>query len=64
MLAVELEELSHEDARGALLARVAWAGLKDVVVVEQLPMDKRHNAKIDYPALRKLLAARYFRTFS
>ena len=64
VLAVELEGLSHEDARRALLARLAWAGLKDVIVVEQLPMDKRHNAKIDYPALRKLLAARYFRTFS
>ena len=29
--------------------------LDDIRVVNRLPMDKRHNAKIDYPALHAML---------
>ena len=32
-----------------------WAQLNDVRVVPALPVDARHNAKIDYPALRRML---------
>lgn len=31
-------------------------GMEEVIWVRELPLDRRHNAKIDYPALRKLLA--------
>jgi acyl-CoA synthetase (AMP-forming)/AMP-acid ligase II len=31
-------------------------GIEEVVYLEKLPLDRRHNAKIDYPALRKALA--------
>jgi acyl-CoA synthetase (AMP-forming)/AMP-acid ligase II len=31
-------------------------GMTSVRYIEELPLDRRHNAKIDYPALRKLLA--------
>ena len=35
--------------------RLAWAQLDEVRVLPRLPVDRRHNAKIDYPALDKLL---------
>jgi olefin beta-lactone synthetase len=42
----------------AVQARVPWAQVDRVVVVPRLPMDRRHNAKVDYPALGRLLAGR------
>jgi acyl-CoA synthetase (AMP-forming)/AMP-acid ligase II len=42
---------THETLR----ATAAWAHPDDVRIVGRLPVDARHNAKIDYPALRKLL---------
>lgn len=30
-------------------------GIEQVIRVERIPLDRRHNAKIDYPALRKLV---------
>jgi acyl-CoA synthetase (AMP-forming)/AMP-acid ligase II len=33
-----------------------WVQLDEVRVYPRLPVDKRHNAKIDYPALARLLA--------
>jgi acyl-CoA synthetase (AMP-forming)/AMP-acid ligase II len=40
----------------ALLRReLRWAVLDDVVVVGRIPVDARHNAKVDYPALNRLL---------
>jgi olefin beta-lactone synthetase len=41
--------------RQQLLSRLTWAHLADVLTVDRIPVDKRHNAKVDYPALRKLL---------
>lgn len=41
-----------------LRAATAWAEIEDIVFLERLPVDKRHNAKIDYPALRALLPRR------
>lgn len=34
---------------------LAWAELDEIRVIGSIPMDKRHNAKIDYPALLKNL---------
>jgi olefin beta-lactone synthetase len=41
--------------RAELAARLAWARLADVVVVPRIPVDRRHNAKVDYSALLKML---------
>jgi acyl-CoA synthetase (AMP-forming)/AMP-acid ligase II len=41
--------------RESLLTRLAWAHLENVTIVERIPVDKRHNAKVDYPALREML---------
>lgn len=38
-----------------LLKSLAWAEIDRLVPVKRLPVDRRHNAKIDYPALAKLL---------
>jgi hypothetical protein len=38
-----------------LLERLAWAHVAEVLTVPRLPLDARHNAKIDYPALRRML---------
>jgi acyl-CoA synthetase (AMP-forming)/AMP-acid ligase II len=54
-LAVQLKASASEQARADLLDALRWAGLADVVVVDEIPVDRRHNAKIDYPRLQKLL---------
>jgi acyl-CoA synthetase (AMP-forming)/AMP-acid ligase II len=39
----------------SLKASLAWAHVDAIEVLSKLPVDKRHNAKIDYPALHELL---------
>lgn len=39
-----------------LRQRLAWAKIDDYRVIRRIPMDNRHNAKVDYVTLRKLLA--------
>jgi olefin beta-lactone synthetase len=41
--------------RAELLTRLQWARLADVVNVRRVPVDRRHNAKVDYPALLQML---------
>ncbi len=55
LLAVEPQAGFDTSAREALRNDLAWAHVADVLEVNRLPVDKRHNAKIDYPALRELL---------
>jgi acyl-CoA synthetase (AMP-forming)/AMP-acid ligase II len=43
------------ELRTALLKRLAWARLSDVGIVGRVPVDRRHNAKVDYPALARML---------
>jgi acyl-CoA synthetase (AMP-forming)/AMP-acid ligase II len=53
-----LVEPSADGARpdlDRLRASLAWAHLHEVRVVERLPVDRRHNAKIDYVTLARLL---------
>jgi acyl-CoA synthetase (AMP-forming)/AMP-acid ligase II len=37
---------------------LAWAKIDEIVSVRALPMDRRHNSKVDYAALAKLVEAR------
>ena len=39
----------------AIKGALNWAGIDTVSRLPKIPVDKRHNAKIDYPALRRLL---------
>jgi len=45
-----LEETLHRE--------LAWAGIDEIRFLDRIPVDKRHNAKIDYPALRRLMNGR------
>jgi acyl-CoA synthetase (AMP-forming)/AMP-acid ligase II len=49
-----VEPRSELDPR-RLKAELAWAGIDRVELVRRLPLDQRHNAKIDYVALRRML---------
>ncbi|HVY87878.1 MAG TPA: AMP-binding protein [Hyphomonadaceae bacterium] len=48
--------LAGEFDLAALQARAAKLGDIEIVQLKAIPMDKRHNSKADYAALRKLLA--------
>jgi hypothetical protein len=39
-----------------VLDALAWARLDEVMRWRTLPMDRRHNSKVDYPELRRRLA--------
>jgi acyl-CoA synthetase (AMP-forming)/AMP-acid ligase II len=55
LLAIEPHPTFANSAREALRDDLAWAHVADVLEFNRLPVDQRHNAKIDYPALRELL---------
>jgi olefin beta-lactone synthetase len=55
VLVVELDGHAPRDAVHTLTTELRWAALQDVLVVDRVPMDPRHNAKVDYPRLRALL---------
>jgi acyl-CoA synthetase (AMP-forming)/AMP-acid ligase II len=51
-------ELAKDAARGTLDAvreAVRWAQIDSVIVLRKIPVDKRHNSKVNYPELRKKL---------
>ena len=37
---------------------LTWAAADELVVIRRFPLDRRHNAKIDYPRLRRMLGKR------
>lgn len=49
---------SIQSTLAQLEQRLAWASIQKFLVVPRLPVDRRHNAKIDYPALAMLLQHR------
>jgi acyl-CoA synthetase (AMP-forming)/AMP-acid ligase II len=55
ILALELYASQDEAWLAKLRATLAWAALDEVRVLSRMPVDKRHNAKIDYPALRRVV---------
>ncbi len=55
VLVVELRHGATADARDDLLRHLAWAHIDGIRVVPNIPVDRRHNAKVDYPALLELL---------
>ena len=55
VLVAELEPEASPRTSETLRAACAWAHPDEVRIIERLPVDGRHNAKIDYPGLKKLL---------
>lgn len=48
------------ERRDSVRKKAAEFGMQSLVEIPALPLDRRHNAKIDYPALRKLLKQEKF----
>ncbi len=46
---------STEDERRALCEGLEWVRLMHVMEVTHIPLDRRHNAKVEYPRLKELL---------
>ncbi len=55
LLAVQLGPQAPADAEWRVQEALSWAQLDRVVRVPRIPVDRRHNAKTDYPALKKEL---------
>jgi hypothetical protein len=53
ILAVEGES----GMEGELKKKLAWAELDEMRRVKRIPVDKRHNAKVDYVELRKMMGS-------
>ena len=57
VLVVQVEPgTNREEIARQLHAQLGWARLDRILFVDVLPVDARHNAKVDYPALERLLA--------
>jgi olefin beta-lactone synthetase len=56
LLVVEASAGKTPDAE-SIRRELAWAKLDEVRAVRHIPVDKRHNAKIDYPALIRMLGS-------
>lgn len=54
-LFIEIQTLNQKKLTKALYKHLEWAVLDTIKVVKKLPVDKRHNAKIDYNALYKMI---------
>jgi acyl-CoA synthetase (AMP-forming)/AMP-acid ligase II len=55
VLVIELSRQAVKPDFASLLKSLAFAGVDSIRIVKRLPMDKRHNAKVDYAALQELL---------
>ena len=55
VLALELTPDAPPAAAENVRQLLSWAELDDIVPVKKIPVDRRHNAKVDYIALRQLL---------
>ena len=55
LLAVQLGPGAPGDGERQVKKTLPWAQLDRVVQVPRIPVDRRHNAKVDYPALEKEL---------
>lgn len=55
ILAIQFEDHATDRDLASLRQALSWAHIDDIQVHKHLPVDSRHNAKIDYPALYRLL---------
>ena len=55
LLVVEADNGASSHLLQQITDTLAWARLHEVRLIRRIPVDKRHNAKIDYAALHRLL---------
>jgi olefin beta-lactone synthetase len=53
LLAIETDAVGFDEAD--LRRRLSWARLDRVVAVKRIPTDRRHNSKVDYTALARVI---------
>jgi hypothetical protein len=51
-----IEARASAQLRGEIETATKWAQVDEVCFIDTMPVDKRHNAKIDYPALKTHLS--------
>ncbi|MDX2216381.1 MAG: AMP-binding protein [Oculatellaceae cyanobacterium bins.114] len=55
VLAIELAPSAGHAPLNRLKTTLVWAQIQEYKLYPKIPVDRRHNAKIDYPALHQLL---------
>lgn len=55
ILALEFHPHATNEGPSSPRDALAWAHIDEIRVFKHIPVDKRHNAKIDYPALSELV---------
>jgi len=55
MLVVELEPGQSAKILASLQSELSWAKIERYKICPKIPVDKRHNAKVDYPLLYQFL---------
>jgi acyl-CoA synthetase (AMP-forming)/AMP-acid ligase II len=58
-LVVEWSSGSRPRDASALKERFGWAAIDQIISMRKIPLDNRHNAKIDYPSLLAAISAEY-----
>jgi acyl-CoA synthetase (AMP-forming)/AMP-acid ligase II len=58
LLVIEIERSDGEVDPKAIRRSIPWARIDEVILCPGIPVDGRHNAKIDYPALHEMLESR------
>ncbi|MHB0960336.1 MAG: AMP-binding protein [Pirellulaceae bacterium] len=56
VMVIELRNDAAKPDVAALRTSLAFAGVDAIRLVKRIPVDKRHNTKVDYDALRELLS--------
>ena len=55
LLALEPKPGAGAISEESLKRNLGWAKIDEFRILKRIPVDKRHNAKVDYPALKKIL---------
>lgn len=55
LLVIETKPEFDQTALKTLHQDLLWSSVDEIRILRRLPVDKRHNAKIDYPTLQRLL---------
>lgn len=55
VLAVTLRDVGAQPDLASLLKSLSFANVDSIRILKRLPVDRRHNSKIDYPALQQCL---------
>jgi hypothetical protein len=55
VLAIALSDPAAQPDLASLLKSLSFASVDTIRILKRLPVDERHNSKIDYPALQALL---------